>query len=150
MNEKLNDTEKEDRDFEIALLYKSQKELAAAFNNVATAITNSSKNEDVVKAVESTAKEIKGFGKQLSELKINVSPPNVNVETNQEPVISQIKSLAEQGGRIEELLKAQNEYLKELCIPKEYDFVFKRNSYGTLESPIKAIPKMLIKSKYQA
>ena len=124
------------------------KEVLESFKRMTEAITKNS-NDPVSKAIENNTKEIGNFGKKLGELQVKVEAPVVNVQTNQQTVVDALKELKDQGGRIEQLLKKQNEYFEEMCKPKEYEFEFGRNQWGVMQSPIKAKVKSN-KSKYQA
>lgn len=126
-----------------------QSELLDALKGISGVISNLNNNDVVSKAIGENTKEIGNFGKALGQLKVNVEAPNINVQTNQESVINEIKLLREQGERIESLLALQNKYFEEIIKPKDYEFEFTRNNYGALQSPIKAKVKTN-KSKYQA
>jgi hypothetical protein len=134
----------------IFLEEERHKETIDAIKGLSNAIVNSNKNETISKAIENNTKEIGSFGKALGELKVNVQPPNVNVQTNNEKVVSELTALKEQGARIEQLLIQQNKYFEEMCKPKDYDFEFTRNNWGVMQSPIKARAKTISKPKAQA
>lgn len=126
------------------LLLEEQRhsEIINVLKGLPAAINQKNDNKEVSKAIEGNTKELGNFGNKLSQLQVNVEAPNVTLTTDQQKVIEAIQGLKEQGSRIEKLLAEQNEYFKEMCRPKEYEFDFTRNNInGAMQSPIRAKEK---------
>lgn len=134
----------DDKQFELLLQSKWNKELVKAIGNLITAFNRNNQNKDIQKAIGDNSKAMSVFAKYLSELEINVAAPNVNVQTNQESVVAEVKLLKEQGGRIENLLSDQNNILKELFQQKEWEHkVVYKTGLGSGIDKIVSTPKII-------
>lgn len=112
-----------------------------------------SKDNGVVKVIQQNTETASQIIKKLELLKFPEFPkieiPSPNVTVNNDSNGELLSDLKEQIGKMLVAIENQNQYLEQMCIPKEYDFNVIRDTYGNLKS-VKATPKMITKSKYQA
>ncbi len=111
------------------------QELLGAINLLGPALQKGQANNQsyLKNFIEQNRELISKFVNKLSDLKA----PDINVETNQEAVIDEIKRLRESNAEVKqsvgELIKIMSELLEEEKKPRplaEWDFELVKNAYG--------------------
>lgn len=138
-----DDMEIEDKVFDDLLEEKRHQEVMKAFKQLTLKLSSDNGNSGIAKAIGNNTEAIKGFIEKIGNLKfdspnVNVQPPNVTVHQNQDKVVKAIEELSINVDGLSELIVKQNEYLEELCQPKQWEFNVVKDDLGRLKG-VKAI-----------
>lgn len=144
-----DDMEVDDKVFDDLLEEKRHQEVMKAFKQLMLKLSSDNGNSGIAKAIGNNTDAIKGFIENIGNLKfdspnVNVQPPNVTVHHNQDKVVTEIKELKNEIGKLVKAVTDQNDYLEQLCEPKQWEFNVVKDDLGRLKGvkAIQVIPKV--------